>query len=292
MEREQRLNLRAHRLNTAPDPSINLCKRPVASKPPTIPDSPLRRRDAEQTILMREVDDAVRQDQVSGAAKRYGLAVGAALLVILLLFGAWLIWHNRQESRLEQRSEDLVLAIDELEAGNDRVADSALEAMLPEADPGVAAVARLLRAGIALQQNRPDEAVAHYNEVAADGATPGPYREFAAIRAVAATYDDLQPQQVIDRLGPLAVPGSPWFGSAGELVALAHLAAGREEQAGTLLAAIAKDENVPDTLRARTRQLAGLLGYDAVEDVEQTLAQMAGDGAADAVAPAPASAAQ
>jgi len=259
----------------------------VASTPPIDPESTARRREAEQAILMREVDDAVREDQVSVAAKRYGLAAGAALLVILLLFGGWLIWQSRQESRLEQRSEELVLAIDELEAGNNRVADSALEALLPEADPGVASVARLLRAGIALQQNRANDAVALYNEVAADSETPRSYRDFAAIRAVATAYDDLEPQQVIDRIGPLAVPENPWFGSAGELVALAHLAAGREEQAGTLLAAIAKDENVPDSLRARTRQLAGLLGYDAVEDVEETLSQMAeGETAATGAPPA------
>ena len=29
------------------------------------------------------------------------------------------------------------------------------------------------------------------------------------------------PQRVIDRLKPLATPGNPWFGSAGELVAMA-----------------------------------------------------------------------
>jgi hypothetical protein len=31
---------------------------------------------------------------------------------------------------------------------------------------------------------------------------------------------------------------------------------------------------VPQTLRSRTRQLAGLLGYDAVEDVDETLAEL------------------
>lgn len=227
---------------------------------------------------MREVDEAVRQDQVGTVARKYGLAIGGALLAILLLFGGWLFWQNREEGRLEQRSEELVAAIDELEAGNARIADAELAALLVDSSPGGEAVARLLRAGIAVQQNEAEEAVALFDEVAADEDAPGPYRDFAAIRAVAVGYDDLQPQQVIDRLGPLAVPDGPWFGTAGELVALAHLQLGAEEQAGPLLAAIARDERVPETLRARTRQLAGLLGYDAVDDVE-TLANMAGAGA-------------
>jgi len=94
---------------------------------------------------------------------------------------------------------------------------------------------------------------------------------------------------VIDRLKPLATPGNPWFGSAGELVAMAYLKQGRKELAGPLFAAIAKDEDVPQTLRSRTRQIAGQLGYDAVVDVDETLAEMredAGAPAAPAAAPA------
>ncbi len=231
-------------------------------------------------MLMREVDEAVRQEQVGTAARRYGLAIGGAVLAILLLFGGWLFWQNREDARLEQRSEELVGAIDELEAGNARIADAELEALLADASPGGEAVARLLRAGIAVDQNRAEEAVALFDQVAADQNAPGPYRDFAAIRAVTVGYDALQPQQVIDRLGPLAVPDSPWFGTAGELVALAHLQLGAEQQAGTLLAAIARDEEVPETLRARTRQLAGLLGYDAVEEVDATQAITAGGGPA------------
>jgi hypothetical protein len=73
----------------------------------------------------------------------------------------------------------------------------------------------------------------------------------------------------VARLKPLAEPGKPWFGSAGELLASAYLKQGRKDLAGPLLAAIAKDQTVPASLRARTRQLAGLLGVDAVGDPEQ-----------------------
>jgi hypothetical protein len=82
---------------------------------------------------------------------------------------------------------------------------------------------------------------------------------------------------VVDRLKPLAVPGNPWFGSAGELVGMAYLRQGKNDLAGPLFAAIAKDESVPASLRSRTRQLAGLLGYDAVVDVDAALAEMRND---------------
>ena len=68
---------------------------------------------------------------------------------------------------------------------------------------------------------------------------------------------------------------------------MAYLKQGKQDLAGPLFAAIAKDEDVPQTLRSRTRQMAGLLGYDAVVDVDETLAQMRNETeAATASAPA------
>jgi len=249
------------------------------------------RKAAEQDVLMREVDEAVRRDQLEGAAKRYGLMIGAALIVLLLAFGAWLFWRDRQENQLETRSEQLVTAFDELEGGALPLADREL-APLATGDGDAASVAAgLARAGIALRDNRRDEAVKIFQAVADNDDAPEPYRQLAAIRLAAAQFEDVQPQAVIDRLKPIAVPGNPWFGSAGELVAMAYLKQGREDLAGPLLASIAKDDGVPETLRSRTRQLAGLLGYDAIEDVDAALAEMEQQQGA-TPAPVPASAAQ
>ena len=64
---------------------------------------------------------------------------------------------------------------------------------------------------------------------------------------------------------PLAVEGAPWFGSAGELVALAYVKMGKSDLAGPMFAAMAKDGGVPDSIRSRARQMAGVMGIDAVE---------------------------
>ena len=68
---------------------------------------------------------------------------------------------------------------------------------------------------------------------------------------------------MIARLEPLAKPGEPWFGTAGEMTALALIKQGKKQEAGQLFAAIAKDKNVPQTIRARAVQIAGSLGVDA-----------------------------
>ena len=71
----------------------------------------------------------------------------------------------------------------------------------------------------------------------------------------------------VDRLKPLAVPGNPWFPAAGELTGIAYLKMGKNDLAGPIFAAISRDKQAPEALRARSRQMAGALGVDAIDDV-------------------------
>lgn len=248
------------------------------------------RRAAEQEVLLREVDEAMRKDQMGSVAKRYGWLIGGGAFLAIAAFGGYLFWQERREGQLEQASDTLVTTLDKLEAGQVEQAERDL-AMLAEGGNGTAVSAKMAQAGIALRDNRQDDAVKLFDEIAADSDAPQPYRDLATIRSVATRFEQTDPQAVIDRLKPLAVPGNPWFGSAGELVAMAYIKQGKPNLAGPLFAAIAKDEDVPQTLRSRTRQMAGLLGVDAVEDVDETLGQMRQeDAAATTPAPAPAAA--
>ena len=219
-------------------------------------------------MLMREVDDAVRADEAVNVARQYGVPIGVALALCLASFGGWLYWRDSQEKAKEEQSEALIKAMDELDAGNLDAADGELALLAEDGGPGARASALMRRASIAIEQGNVADGVAMFDQVANDTDAPQAMRDAATLRSVSLNYDNLDPQAVIDRAGPLAVAGNAWFGSAGELVAMAYLAQGKEDQAGPLLVQIAQDEAVPQTLRSRTRQLAGVLGYDAVEDVE------------------------
>ena len=228
---------------------------------------------AQEDVLLREVDDAVRQDQYADAAKRFGRPALIAVAIVLAAFGGYLFWENRQNAAREADSEKLVSALDQVERGNLASGDAALAPVIADGGPGARAAARLLKAGIAMEQSKPAEAAALYDQVAADGDAPQALRDLATIRGVAARYDTLKPSDVIGKLKPLAVPGDPFFGPAGELVAMAYLDQGNQAEAGALFAAIAKDDAVPATLRSRTRQMAGLLGVDAIDDVDTVLSE-------------------
>ncbi len=250
------------------------------------------RKAAEDNAFIREIDEAVRQDSMAKMAKQYGIPVLSAIVAGLVGFGGYLFWHERQQSGLETRSEELVRAIDTLGAGHPQNADQQLAKLIGGSGDGTKASANLLRAGIAMEQGRKADAIKLYDAVAADSGVPAPYRDLATIRSVAANFDAMKPDDVIARLKPLAIPGNPWFGSAGELVGAAYLKQGQNNLAGPLFASIAKDDTVPETVRGRARQLAGLLGVDAIADADTFVKKAGADMAAAAPSPAPAAPAQ
>ena len=224
---------------------------------------------AQQDVFLREVDDALRQDEMLGLMQRWGKLIGAVVLLGLAGLAGYLYWGHAKTEQAGKRGEELTLALDRVDQGNFAAADKELVPLAKEGAPGTRAAAGLLRGGIALQQGKKDEAVRQFAAVAADGDAPKPFRDLATIRLVAANFDAMQPQQVVDRLRPLAAPGNPWFGAAGELVGAAYLKQNRPELAGPLFAAIAKDKDTPESLRSRARQMAGLLGVDAIDDVDK-----------------------
>lgn len=226
--------------------------------------APEEKPDRSEQVFLREVDEAVREDQLKTFATRYGIWIFAAVVIGLGSLAGWIFYQNNQNENSGLRSEEYVAAIDSIRQNNLDGATTALEPLMDAKQPGYRAAAQLLQANIALEKNNPKKAIEGYGKVVADDSLPQPFRDLALIRQTAAEFDMLKPQQVIDRLKPLAVPGNPWFGSAGEMVAISYLNLNKSDLAGPLFAQLAKDDSVPATIRSRALQMAGVEGIDAV----------------------------
>ncbi|MEE4316694.1 MAG: tetratricopeptide repeat protein [Erythrobacter sp.] len=226
---------------------------------------------AEDDILIREIDEAVRQDDALEFLRNHGVKLLSAILVLIAGLGGYLLWDHFREQQLEEQSETLIAALDYTDQNDFKTAAEKVAPLLDEASPGARTAARLLQAGAAIEAGDTDKAAGLYQQVADDPEAPPAMRDLARIRDVAVRFDNMKPADVIARLGSLAKPGTPYFGSAGELVAMAHLEAGNKAEAGRLFGEIAKDEDQPETLRSRARQMAGLLGVDAIVDVDKLL---------------------
>lgn len=215
--------------------------------------------------FFREVDDALRQDQLTSFWTRYGRWLIALVVAGLLAFGGWLYWNHHSQQQAGEKGEEYSKLLDTLRAGDKAQAAKQADAIAHADQPGYRASALLIKAAMALESRDGKAAIAQYKAIAADTTLAQPYRDLALIRQTALEFDALPPQQVIDRLKPLAAEGNPWFGSAGEMVAIAYMKLRKPELAGPLFAAMAKDGQVPETIRTRAVQMAGLLGIDAVK---------------------------
>jgi hypothetical protein len=242
--------------------------------PPASSDPRTRRttdyRAAQNEVFMREVDEAVRQDEMVGALRRYGIPLAVAIVLGLAALGGWLWWHSHQAGALGERGEQFAQALDQVQGGHFDAGDKALAPLAAKSGTGIGANAAVMRAAIAEEQAKGVDASKQFASVSADADAPQVLRDLATVREVAANFDAMPPQQVVDRLKPLAVPGNPWFGNAGELLGMAYMKQGKRELAGPLFASIARDDKSSDALRGRARQLAALLGVDAIDDVAKS----------------------
>ena len=223
---------------------------------------------ADNEAFYREVDEELRRAQLTGYWLRYGKALVAGAVLLLLLLAGVLYWQHRQEKKAGEQAEQLNAIFDDLQVNKVKEAGPRLDTLAKEGTPGYQAAALLTKADIALGEGRDAEAIKGFKAVAENDDFAEPYRQLALIRQTAAEYEKLQPQAVIDRLKGLAVAGNPWFGSAGEMVAIAYMKQGKPQLAGPIFAAMAKDAQLPDTVRSRAVQMAGSLGIDAVPDTE------------------------
>ena len=219
--------------------------------------------DSSSEAFLREVDEDLRRDQAQAFAKRYATIIAGAVLLFLAGIGGWLYWQDRQSKIAGADSETLTAAMDDIAAKRTATVGPSLDKLTNSPSEGIATEAKLAQASVALAGGNRASAIAIYRSVADDSGLAQPFRDLANLRLVTLEFDSIKPEAVIARLEPLAKPGTPWFGSAGELTAMAMLKQGRKAEAGRLFAAIAADNDVPDTIRSRAVQIAGTLGVDA-----------------------------
>lgn len=227
--------------------------------------TPTDKRAGSDEAFLREVDDAVRASDLTSFWKRYGRWLLAAVVAGLLAFGGWIVYQNQQQAAADKQGEEFVDAMDKLRAGQEKEARAKLATLTKADQPGYRAMAQLVEANLLGEDGETKKAIAIYAKVAGDSSLPQTFRDLALIRQTSAEFDTLPPQTVIDRLKPLAKPGNPWFGSAGELTAISYMKQGKDNLAGPIFAQIAKQDGLPQSLRSRAQQMAGALGIDTVQ---------------------------
>ena len=210
----------------------------------------------------REVDENLRADNLRDVARTYGKWAILGIILLLVAIGASLYYRDHQAKQRAADSEALSGVIENIGSDNLTTVPARVEPLTRSNSDAISTASRLTQASLALQQNDRPTAIAIYKQIAGDSGIASPWRDLATIRQTALEFDSLAPAAIVDRLAPLAEPGKPWFGSAGEMTALALLKQNRRGEAGRMFAAVARDRTAPDSIRGRAVQIAGTLGVD------------------------------
>jgi hypothetical protein len=206
--------------------------------------------------LFREVDEEVRQEQLKKLWDRYGnyiIALCAGVVIAIAALKGWQYWQLQQAEAAARTYGDALRLVSE---GKRAEADTAFKAIT---HAGFARVAKLRRAANLAVEGKADEAVALYDEMAADSGAGPSARDLARVRAGYILADKLGPADLIGRLGALDNDQSQWRGAAREIFALAAYRTGDYTMADRYANAIIADGDVPLSLRQRAKLLLEVL---------------------------------
>jgi len=219
-----------------------------------------QQHDAAADLLIKEVDEDLRHEQLTNLWKRHGiLVVGIGVAAVLAVAGwqGWRAWDGQQRKDSSLRFHEIASL---LEQGKRDQAVDDLARLAADGSSGYRLLANLRLAELRQQQGDLPAAAAIYRSVAADSSVASVYRDMASIRAGYLTLDDTDPAQLEKAMEPLAVESSSWRHSAREIQALAALRRGDKARAADLFGRLAEDAAAPEGMRTRAAEMLAVTG--------------------------------
>lgn len=230
----------------------------MAITPSNSPPAPADPRDA---AFLREVDEEVQREAQLRLLRRWGKPALILLGLGLVILAGALFWRAQRERATQASSEQLIQALNRIDAGSLAEAQAGLDAVAQSSIAGQRALALLAQAGLAADAANTARATALLTKVADDDKAPDALRDTARIKLVRLKFDSLPTADILRQLQPYLEGDSPWFAIAGEMAALAHLRDHAPDRAGPLFARIAADPRAPVSIRTRCEQMAASLGH-------------------------------
>jgi hypothetical protein len=209
--------------------------------------------------FIREVNDEIRKDQAKAMWDRYGPALIAAVVLIILGTAAYVGYRYWDELRANRSGDAYSQALVLADSGKN---DDALAAFAQLEKDGYGAyplLARMRAATVKADKGDVDAAVKDFDAVAADASIPAVLRDMAKLRAALLLVDHGSFADVSSRVEALTADTNPLRHSAREALGLAAWKGGKNADALKLFDQIAADEAAPRNIRQRATMMTGLI---------------------------------
>ncbi|WP_313137594.1 tetratricopeptide repeat protein [Paracoccus jeotgali] len=205
-----------------------------------------------------EVTEEVRRDRLYRLMRRYGW-IGLALIAAIVGGAAWREYDIARHQAAAEAWGDAVLAAQQAE---DRRA--ALASLDGAGNSDRAALGLLLTAGATRQGGDAAGATDLLADAAATASDPV-LRDLARLKAVLVAGETMDAAARDRELAELSKPGAPFRLLALEQKAVALIAAGRDQDALTLIREIQSESGVSQTMNARLAEMTVALGGRATD---------------------------
>ena len=209
--------------------------------------------------IFREVDEDLRRENLEKIWKRYGKVILALALVLVLGVAGLQAWKAYDRQQRQQQSDRFAAALATAQNGDPAAAAEALAEWSKPDGGGYPGLAALERARLLADTGDTARAIAVWDQIAADSDLGSGFRAMATLLSVLHQIEDGDPDELRQRLVPLAAPGSAFRGSAWELMAVLALREGDTSRARALYTQISDDRELPGGVRARATQMLAAL---------------------------------
>lgn len=210
--------------------------------------------------LFREVDEEVRREQARKLWNRYGNAVVAVSLGVIIAVAGVKGWQYYQTQRAETAGQAFFNALKaEREGKSAEDVAAAFAAVEKAGHGGYGKLVKLDEAAALAKRGERDQAVAAYDAFAADASNDRAMRQAASIRAAYLLADTASSADLVARLSALDTPENPWRLAVRELYALAAWREGKFDEANRLAQEIIADPAASEGLRQRAGIIAAVV---------------------------------
>lgn len=209
--------------------------------------------------IFREVDEAVRQEQLKALWDRYGTfaLIGAVAIVGGVAgYKGWIYWRAQQAAEAGARFVGALTLEDEKKTAEAR---EAFESLAADGPSGYRLLAKLQLASAMASAGDKEKALQTYRALVADSGTVGLVRDYARLQIATLGIDNQNFEAIESDLKPLLAATNPWRHSARELIGIAAYGKGKAEAAQTQFEALLADVEAPQGLRQRAEMMLALI---------------------------------
>ena len=208
----------------------------------------------DETIL-REVDQALAEDDLSKILQKNLPAIIGAALIIVVGVGGWQVWSNQRAAASAKSSAAFNEA---MRLGGSDAGTKEFETL---ADEGGAygALAKMTLAGRHASNGERDKALVIYREVYGASAASKRLKDVARLRAAYISLDSSR-EEVLKDVGGLETDATALGFYAREAIALAAMKAGDYQSAEEMFRKAASSPDAPEPIRLRAGEFAALAG--------------------------------